>query len=104
MVQIKTGEPVEFPLITEIRDALEDYLENGRPVTDSQYIFMAVDLPKYRAMSSEAIKCLITRIIRSSSVDTKGRETGPRALRASFATQLLEENILFHVIRKSLGA
>lgn len=103
LVQIKTGEPVKFPLIAEIHSALEDYLENGRPVTDSQHIFMAVDPPKYRAMSSEAVKCLVTRIIRSSSVDTKGRETGPRALRASFATQLLEENTPFHVIGKALG-
>lgn len=103
LVQIKTGEPVEFPLVTEIRDALEDYLENGRPVADSQYIFMAVDPPKYRAISPEIVKCLVTRIIRSSPVVTAGRETGPRALRASFATQLLEEGAPFHVIGKALG-
>lgn len=103
LVQIKTGEPVEFPLVAEIRNALEDYLENGRPNTDSQHIFMAVDPPKDRAMSSEAVKSLVSRIIRSSPVDTAGRETGPRALRASFATQLLEEGTPFHVIGKALG-
>lgn len=103
LVQIKTREPVAFPMVAEIRNALEDYLENSRPETDLQYIFVAADPPKYRAMSSETVKSLVTRIIRSSPVDVADRESGPRSLRASFATQLLEEGVPFHVIGKALG-
>ena len=103
LVQIKTGEPVVFPLVEEVRNAFEDYLENSRPDTDSQYIFVAIDPPKYRAMSAETVKSLVTRIIRTSPVDVAGRESGPRSLRSSFATQLLEEGVPFHVIGKALG-
>lgn len=90
-------------MIAEIRTALIDYLENGRPDTNSKYIFVAIDPPKYRALSSGAIKSLVSRIIQSAPIDTASRETGSRALRASFATQLLEEGIPFHVIGKALG-
>lgn len=103
LVQVKTGQPVEFPLIPEIRDALIDYLENGRPNTDSQYIFMAFNPHKHRAMQPTTVTNTVSNIIRNSPVNIAGRETGARALRASFATQLLEEGTPFHVIGKALG-
>lgn len=103
LVQVKTGQPVEFPLIPEIRGALIDYLENGRPNTDSPYIFMAFNPHKHRAMQPTTVTNTVSNIIRNSPVNIASRETGARALRASFATQLLEEGTPFHVIGKALG-
>lgn len=51
LVQIKTQESLELPLLDDVAEAIIDYLKNGRPKTDSPHIFIIHRAP-YNKMTS----------------------------------------------------
>lgn len=103
LIQKKTGEPIEFPLLPEIKKSLEDYIKNARPVSDSPYIFLTTPKPVVDVITPKAIYAIVSRIIGNSGVKTFNRRRGAHALRSSLASQLLEEGNSYSIIRKVLG-
>ncbi len=103
LIQKKTGEPVEFPLLPEIQDSLDDYIDNERPMSELPYIFVSVPRPDVARVKAGSIYAAVSRIIGKSGVDTHNKRRGAHALRSSLATQLLEEGNSFSVIQKVLG-
>jgi len=61
--QQKTGERIEFPLLSEIGEAIIDYLKYGRPKSDLPYIFLKANYPYDRLNRStlHSIVCLYLR-------------------------------------------
>lgn len=103
LTQLKTKEPIIFPLLPEIKEALLDYISNGRPSSDIQHIFLKYPYPWTDVMKPHLIYNITSRIIEKSGVDTKGRHRGPHALRSSLATHLLNEGNSYSAVRKILG-
>lgn len=45
LIQCKTNTPIALPLLPEAREAIIDYILNGRPLVDSEYIFLKTVAP-----------------------------------------------------------
>lgn len=103
LVQKKTGEPIELPLLPEIDSALRDYITNARPASESQHIFLSVPHPGVSVLKPHTIYAVVSRIIDSAGIDTTNKRRGAHALRSSLASQLLDEGNSYPVIQKVLG-
>jgi len=103
IIQTKTGEPQTLPLLPEIKAALNEYINNGRPKTESDKIFLKAILPLGKPMNSQSIYTIFSQQFDIAGVLPKGRKHGPHALRASLATSLLNEGNEYPVIQKVLG-
>ena len=102
LTQYKTGNPVSLPLLSDVGNAIIDYLKNGRFHSASPYVFLTARppyVPATNLMVCSAIRCIILK----SGVSVKNRRHGPHSLRHSFACRQLENNVPVHVISKTLG-
>ena len=98
----KTGKLISLPLLPEIGNAIIDYIQNGRPITNSRNVFMAAKAP-YEAATSDTVQFAIRQIIEQSGVDISSRHHGPHSMRHSLASRLLENGEIMPVISESLG-
>lgn len=103
ITQIKTKEQLVLPLLPEIREAIADYVEKERPISDSDKIFVRISHPIGSPLLPHSVYVIVSRIIADTEIDTKGRTCGAHALRSSLATALLNEGNEYPVIQKVLG-
>lgn len=103
LVQKKTGESVQFPLLPEIADALDDYIRNARPDSNESYIFVSMPHPNVSRLNPHAVYAIVSRTIKKSGINTHNKRLGAHALRSSLASQLLEEGNSYAVIQRVLG-
>jgi integrase len=104
IVQQKTGQPANLPLIDEVKFPLLDYLKNARPPSeDKDYILISACAPHTRYTCTSSIWRMISRCVERAGLDEKGRHRGPHALRHSLATNLLNENVPLSAISNILG-
>jgi integrase len=102
LVQYKTRKEIELPLLAVIGEAIIDYIQNGRPKSDSKTIFLTATAP-YTPISVPGLSGIISRIICKAGIETKERRHGAHCLRHSLATQLLEQGTTLPVISDTLG-
>lgn len=101
--QNKTGNKVEFPLISEIGEAIIDYLKFGRPESELPYLFLKVISP-YDRLNRSTLHSIITFYLNRAGIQYKNeRKHGPHALRHSLAGVLLQKKIPVPVISEVLG-
>ena len=100
--QYKTRKAIELPLLTEVGEAIVNYLRYGRPISGHPEIFLSAR-PPYRPMFRWGINSAISRIMRESGIDISGRKFGPHAMRHSLASRLLANGVSLPVISESLG-
>jgi site-specific recombinase XerD len=100
--QYKTGKETELPLLTEIGEAIINYLKFGRARSDSRNVFLSARAP-YRSMTGVAVSTAVRQIIDASGVPIGQRRHGPHAMRHSLASRLLEHSVSLPVISESLG-
>ncbi|HAX51238.1 tyrosine-type recombinase/integrase [Muricomes intestini] len=103
IVQQKTDVSVEFPLLDEIAEALDDYLNNARPSSDIQNLFLTVPRPDTFALSTPGIYAVVSDAIVRSGIDIHSRRRGSNSLRSSLASQLLDEGRSYSEIQQILG-
>jgi len=101
--QTKTNKPMVLPLLPDVGNAIIDYLRNGRPVSDSDTIFLRHVCP-IGALIKSTLHSIVTHYMMLANIPIpKGKKHGPHALRHSLATALLEANIPVPVISEILG-
>jgi len=99
-VQFKTSVPNQLPLPLETADALHDYIDHGREPSTEQYIF----LNGYgRPLHPHAVSTITMCHFKRSGLDFGRRKHSSHALRMSFASQLIAENVPYEVVRVALG-
>jgi len=103
LTQVKTKEPIVLPLLPEIRDALDDYLENERPKSESDHIFIYAGPPHSGSLQPHTVYSIVSTIVESSGIDPNGRKRGAHALRSSLATALLNEGYNHREVQEALG-
>ncbi|MCL2674737.1 MAG: tyrosine-type recombinase/integrase [Defluviitaleaceae bacterium] len=103
LVQVKTGVPIVLPLLPEICDALNDYIDNERQKSHNDQVFLRGAPPLDEAIQGHTIYVLVSRIIGTSGIDPNGRKRGAHALRSSLATALLNEGNDHYAIQEALG-
>jgi site-specific recombinase XerD len=102
LTQYKTGKSIILPLLSDVGNAIIDYLQHGRFQSDSQHVFLSARAPYIPA--TKTIVCqAIARIIGQSGVLTENRHHGPHSLRHSLASRLLENSVSINVISETLG-
>lgn len=102
LIQMKTGNPVELPLLREVGEAIVNYLRYSRPVSDLPNVFLTASAP-YRPMTRISLNGVISRIMRESGVDLSGRKFGPHSMRHSLASNLLKTGAPIPIISSTLG-
>lgn len=103
IVQKKTAILVEFPLLNEVLEAIDDYLLNGRPNSDHSNIFLTEPRPITSILSTQRIYNIVSNAIKKSGVDSSSRRCGAHALRSSLASNLLSEGKSYSEIQQVLG-
>lgn len=102
--QFKTGQPLTLPLLDAVKFPLIDYIKNARPDSpDPEHIFIKRRAPYTCYPDGGGIYAIVSKCIKKSGVEIKGRHFGPHALRHSLATNLLSENVPVSVISDILG-
>lgn len=102
LVQEKTSQLWEAEMLPVIEDALLDYINNVRPDSDSDYVFLRRRAP-YTEVGNSSIRTAMTRCFRIAAINTDGRKRGPHALRSSLASSMVNDDIPYEVVRRVLG-
>ena len=102
LVQYKTKEPIELPLLAEVGNAIIDYLRNGRPESSSDHVFLSSRAP-YVEATRTMVSGIINDVISKAGVSVKYRHHGPHSMRHSLASTMLRNGVSFPVISETLG-
>ena len=102
LTQYKTGNPISLPLLSDVGNAIIDYLKYGRFKSESQNVFITSRAP-YIPASKSTVCSAIQEVISKSKVNTEGRHHGPHSLRHSLASCLLKNEVPIPVISDTLG-
>jgi site-specific recombinase XerD len=102
LLQFKTKRKIELPLLTDVGEAIIDYIKYGRPDSHYQNVFISARAP-YRPVTTIAINRAVSEIIRTSHINLRNRNHGPHAMRHTLASRLLQNGVALPVISEALG-
>ena len=105
MVQSKTQNSLQLPLMKDVGWAIIDYLKHGRPVSDSPYVFLTSTVP-YRPFGTHscALNALLAKHIRAAGVRIPPElPKGVHSLRHTLASTMLANDVPLPVISSILG-
>jgi integrase len=100
----KTGQPIELPLLKDIGWAIIDYLQNGRPATNSECLFVRHRAP-FNAIGGRGsfTKELHRYILKAGLNVPEGQRHGMHSLRSTLARNMLEIKSPLPIISEALG-
>lgn len=99
--QKKTKKYLTLPLPDDVGWAIIDYLKNGRPVSDSKYVFIQ-HTPPYGQYKD--LRNVLVRQMRKAGIETPAnKRIGMHCFRHSLATAMLENGVPLPVISQTLG-
>jgi len=100
----KTGQMVELPLLKDIGWAIIDYLQNGRPATNSECLFVRHRAPFNAFGDRNAFNKELHRYILKAGLNMPGDQRhGMHSLRSTLAGNMLEIKAPLPVISEALG-
>jgi len=100
--QQKTGEGHELLLLPEIKEALEDYISNGRPNTQDSKVFIRTRAP-YQGLTAAGLHSETTKYFRAAGIDFTGKKHGPHTFRSSMASSMVNDSVPYEAVSKILG-
>lgn len=104
LIQHKTQKALLLPLPEDVGWAIIDYLKNGRPVTDSQNVFVRHRPPYDTFPINSTLNHILSTVLAEASLPPeKSTNVGWHTFRRSLATNLLQNNIEITVISEILG-
>lgn len=103
--QNKTGNPVEYPLLSSVGNAIIDYLKNGRPDSDLPEVILSVESSRHsKPLHTTTIHSIVSCYMKKANITGwKEKKHGPHSLRFSLASNLLKKNVSLPVISTVLG-
>lgn len=102
ITQQKTQKTLIQPFTEEILFALLDYLKYGRPITNSDFIFVRTRAP-FDRISAPCMSTAITGYFKLAGINISTRKHGLHSLRHSLANNMLHNNISLQDISATLG-
>jgi site-specific recombinase XerD len=103
LVQSKTQQPLELPLLADVDEALVDYIRHGRPRCCSREIFVRHTAPIGPFARRNSLWPVMSRALRAARIELTGRGRGLCLLRHSVATRMLRGGVPFDTISDVLG-
>ena len=101
IIQHKTGVPLTLPLPDDVGWAIIDYIKNGRPNSDCEYVFVSHN-PPFKELT--VYTNLVAQYMRKAGLYIEPqRKLGMHTLRKSLATSMLENNVPVNIIAQTLG-
>ncbi|WP_206474073.1 tyrosine-type recombinase/integrase [Dietzia sp. KRD202] len=97
----KTGHGALLALTSEVGSVLTDYLQHGRPATDSREVFVPHWLRVGAPISTHIVGRAVQRAVDNAGIDAPVR--GGNLLRHSLATELLDNGASLREIADVLG-
>lgn len=99
--QKKTKKNLTLPLPDDVGWAIIDYLKNGRPISDSKYVFIK-HTPPYEQYAD--LRNVLVKQIRKAGIETPANKIiGMHCFRHSLASTMLEKGVPLPVISQTLG-
>jgi len=102
IIQVKTARPLTLVMNSEVEEAIDDYIQNGRPQSSSEKIFVRARAP-FSPLSRNICYEIAHRYFNLAGIASRGRKRGTHALRASYATALVSKDIPYTVVQEALG-
>jgi site-specific recombinase XerD len=104
VIQSKTSQELDLPLLPEVGWAVIDYLRNGRPQVDSPYLFLRHLAPIAPFSDDNHLHQVIAKYLRLAKIPlAPAKKRGMHALRHTLASRLLEKETPLPVISDILG-
>jgi site-specific recombinase XerD len=104
LTMAKTGQRIELPLLKDIGWAIIDYLQNGRPASNSECIFIRHKAPFNAFGGYNAFNKELHRYILKAGLNLPGGQFhGMHSLRSTLAGNMLEIKSPLPVISEALG-
>ena len=104
IVQHKTKQTIVYPILDDIGWAIIDYLKNGRPKTESPYLYVRHNAPFEAFGACANLHNIIARYTRLAGIHLRtGASRGMHSLRHTLAGVLLEQGTPLPVIAEILG-
>ena len=101
--QQKTGQPLVLPLTATVGNSIFDYLENGRPESSDDHLFLGELYPHY-PVEAGAVWHYAAKIYNEASIrQEKGDRRGTHLFRHNVASSFLGSGIARPVISDTLG-
>lgn len=103
--QDKTGNPIAFPLLSAVGNAIIDYLKNGRRLTDALEVILSVKPSrKSKTLSVSVVSSVAAKYFGKSGLSAlNARHKGTHAFRHSLASNMLGREVPLPVISGVLG-
>ena len=102
--QSKTGSTVVLPLLPAVGWAVLNYLKDGRPHSDSPYIFVAHHAPYNQLSEDNHMHNVVVKYARRAGITLRAdQKYGIHSLRHTLATSLLEQRTDIKDISQILG-
>ena len=102
LIQYKTKKYISLPLLSEVGDAIIDYIRYARPKTNCKEIFLTFTRP-YRPLNSASCSSIVSQRMFNAGIDCKYKHRGMHCLRHSLATTLMNNGVSMPVISETLG-
>lgn len=103
IVQKKTDRPLVLPLETCVCNAIADYILNGRPDVDSQYVFLRTRSPHKKLESWSGYSIVKRKAAEVGITWTASDHKGFHSFRRSLGSWMLESEIPLSTISEILG-
>jgi len=101
-IQSKTNVKQFLELVDEVGDALRDYLDNARPASSHENVFLT-SMFAIKPLAYSTIYNNVREHLLKSGVKPNARKCGLHSLRMTFASELVAEKVPYDAVRKILG-
>jgi integrase len=104
IVQGKTGSSLVLPLLTDVGNAIADYILNGRPNSSEPYVFLRSQAPYHKLSGHSNCFAISCKMMKAAGI-RQGIDVrkGFHCFRHSVAARLLSENTPLPIISSILG-
>ena len=102
--QSKTKRAVRLPILKDVGWAIIDYIKNGRPVSDSSYVFLRHLAPIEPFSDEDHLRQIVVKYMRLAKLPISGKKkVGMHSFRHTLATSLMENHTPIEDIAGILG-
>jgi len=104
IVQEKTDAPLVLPLLTDVGNAIADYILNGRPDSQLPHLFLRIQAPHLRLSGSSACYWISCKMMKDAGIrQGKKVRKGFHCFRHYLAARLLSNETPLPIISSILG-
>lgn len=104
LIQGKTKQPLSLPLEKRAGKALIDYILNGRPKSDSSYMFLRSLAPYHKLQDGVSVACIFRKYLKMAGINhIKGDGKTFHGLRRTLGTEMIVQGIPVTTVSQVLG-